>query len=408
VDSGYAWFRLGIVLLLGMVGGVGMWSVVVVLPIVQKEFGVTRADASLAYTLTMLGFGFGGVIMGRMTDRYGLFRPLVAASIVLCLGYIASAHATTLWQFAIAQGLLIAMFGSAISFGPFVADTSLWFERRRGIAVAICASGNYLAGTFWPPVINHLAAAYGWRQTHLWVGLICLCVMLPLAFLVRRRAPVTAPVTGQIVAPKVGLAAVEMPRGLLQALLIVAGICCCIAMSMPQVHIVAYCGDLGYGAARGAEMLSLMLGFGIISRLISGVLADRVGGLVTLLAGSFLQMVALLLYIPFDGLMSLYIISALFGLFQGGLVPSYAIIVRENFPANEIGTRVGVTLTATLVGMAIGGWLSGVVFDLTGSYSAAFLNGVAWNMVNLFIVFLLLSRRKTRKPKAMTGAFAPA
>jgi MFS family permease len=179
-------------------------------------------------------------------------------------------------------------------------------------------------------------------------------------------------------------------------------------MSMPQVHIVAYCGDLGYGAARGAEMLSLMLGFGIISRLISGVLADRVGGLVTLLAGSFLQMVALLLYIPFDGLMSLYIISALFGLFQGGLVPSYAIIVRENFPANEIGTRVGVTLTATLVGMAIGGWLSGVVFDLTGSYSAAFLNGVAWNMVNLFIVFLLLSRRKTRKPKAMTGAFAPA
>jgi MFS family permease len=160
---------------------------------------------------------------------------------------------------------------------------------------------------------------------------------------------------------------------------------CCVAMSMPQVHIVAYCSDLGFGAARGAQMLSLMLGFGIASRLVSGLICDRIGGIRTLLLGSALQGIALLLFIPFDGLMSLYVISIMFGLFQGGIVPSYAIIVREYFPPAEAGARVGSVITATLFGMALGGWMSGKVFDLTGSYQAAFINGVAWNLLNLSI-----------------------
>jgi MFS family permease len=163
-------------------------------------------------------------------------------------------------------------------------------------------------------------------------------------------------------------------------------------MSMPQVHIVAYCGDLGYGAARGAQMLSLMLACGIVSRLVSGLICDHIGGLRTLLLGSVLQGVALLLFLPFDGLVSLYLISALFGLFQGGIVPSYAIIVREYFPPAEAGTRVGTVLMATLFGMALGGWMSGEVFDLTGSYHAAFLNGIAWNLLNLAIALTLLWR----------------
>jgi MFS family permease len=171
-------------------------------------------------------------------------------------------------------------------------------------------------------------------------------------------------------------------------------------MAMPQVHIVAYCGDLGFGAARGAEMLSLMLGFGIASRLVSGVICDRIGGLRTLLLGSVLQGVALLLFLPFDGLVSLYVISALFGLFQGGIVPSYAIIVREHFPAREAGQRVGTVLMCTLFGMAVGGWMSGKVFDLTGSYDAAFVNGIAWNVLNLAIaVFLLRQVRQPRGPR---------
>jgi MFS family permease len=168
-------------------------------------------------------------------------------------------------------------------------------------------------------------------------------------------------------------------------------------MSMPQVHMIAYCGDLGYGPARGAEMLSIMLGLGVVSRLGSGLIADRIGGVGTLILGSTLQCLALLLYLPFDGLMSLYVIAGLFGLSQGGIVPSYALIVRQYFPAREAGGRIGLVLMATVMGMALGGWMSGEIYDLTGSYQAAFLNGIAWNLVNMGIAFwLLLSRLRGR------------
>src|SRR5258707_98670 len=192
-----------------------------------------------------------------------------------------------------------------------------------------------------------------------------------------------------------GVVASTRPLGMsltqAQALLCVAGVACCVAMAMPQVHIVAYCADLGYGSARGAQMLSLMLGCGIVSRLVSGVICDRIGGLRTLLLGSVLQGLALLLFIPFDGLVSLYVVSALFGLFQGGIVPSYAIIGREHFPPAEAGARVGTVLMATLFGMALGGWMSGMVYDLTGSYHAAFINGIGWNLLNLSSALVLFS-----------------
>jgi MFS family permease len=196
---------------------------------------------------------------------------------------------------------------------------------------------------------------------------------------------------------------IDLPPRVLQALLAIAGLACCVAMSMPQVHIVAYCGDLGYGATQGARMLSLMLSFGIISRIASGFLADRLGGLATLLLGSLAQMAALTLYLMMDGLTSLYVISALFGLFQGGLVPSYAIIVRESFPAKEAGARVGLILMMTLLGMALGGWMSGVIYDLTGSYRAAFANGVAWNALNFLIAVFLLFRSALTAPRLATA-----
>ena len=391
IDSGYAWLRLCFALALGTMGGIGMWSVVVVLPAVQADFGISRADASFAYTLTMMGFGAGGILMGRLVDRFGVFQPLVGSILVLSIGYLASAASTNILQFAISHGLLIAMLGSAISFGPLMADTSLWFQKRRGIAVAIAASGNYLAGTIWPPIVQYFVASYGWRLTHIGIGLFCVIAMLPLALLLRRPSPM-------IQAPTAAQSAIAAQRKInvspmtLQVTLAIAGIACCVAMSMPQVHIVAYCGDLGYGAARGAEMLSLMLGFGIISRLASGFIVDKIGGLKTMLLSSFLQMVALILYVPFDGLMSLYVISALFGLFQGGIIPSYAIIVRENYPPQEAGTRVGIVLTSTMIGMAFGGWISGAIFDWTGSYRAAFINGVVWNVLNLAIGAYLVWR----------------
>jgi MFS family permease len=400
IDSRAAWLRLAAALALSTVGGVGMWSVVVALPAVQAEFGVDRGAASLPYTLTMVGFGLGGILMGRLTDRYGVALPLAAATVLLAAGYAAAAAAPNLALYALAQGVLIGFLGSSASFAPLLADISHWFEKRRGIAVAICASGNYLGGALWPPIVQQLIEASGWRTAHLVIGAICLVVMLPLTLAMRRRAPHAAAPSAPHAPPRPALPATRTAFGIspnaLQALLVVAGLACCVAMSMPQVHIVAYCGDLGYGPAVGAQMLSLMLGFGIVSRLLSGWIADRIGGLRTLLLGSVLQGVALLLYVPFDGLASLYLISALFGLFQGGIVPSYAIIVRESFPPAEAGARVGTVLMATLFGMALGGWMSGTVFDLTGSYRAAFINGLLWNLVNVVVVLWLLRRGRPR------------
>ena len=391
IDAPYAWCRLGVAMLLSTIGGVGMWSVVVSLPAVQAEFGADRGGASLPFTLTMIGFGIGGVLMGRLADRVGIVIPIAIGAVALAAGYALASLAGSLWQFALIYGVLIGLLGTAPSFAPMIADISHWFERRRGIAVALCASGNYLAGAFWPPVVEHLIRLYGWRATHLGIGLFCLVTMLPLSLLLRGHAPVRA---AGIAAPaRQRLGTLGLSPGTLQGVVAMAGVCCCVAMSMPQVHIVAYCGDLGYGVARGAQMLSLMLACGIVSRIGSGFIADRLGGLATLVIGSAAQMTALTLYLMTDGLTSLYVVSALFGLFQGGLVPSYAIVIRECFPAREAGARVGIVMMATLLGMALGGWMSGAIYDLTGSYRAAFANGVAWNGINLVIVLWLLSRR---------------
>lgn len=390
LESPYAWLRLAAAVTLATIGGVGMWSVVVALPAVQADLGLDRAAASLPYTLAMMGFGGGGVISGRLADRYGVAVPLALGTLALGFGYLAAGHAATLSQLALAH-LLIGL-GCSTTFGPLMADMSQWFDRRRGIAVAIAAAGNYLAGTIWPPVVEHFIAADGWRTTHNGIGLFVLATMLPFVLLLRPRISVHH-VNDAAAAARRPL---PVSPATLQALLCVAGVACCVAMSMPQVHLVAYCGDLGYGPARGAEMLSLMLGCGIVSRVGSGFIADRIGGLRTLLLGSMLQGTALFLYLCFNDLVSLYVISSLFGLFQGGIVPSYAIIVREYFPVREAGTRVGLVLLATLIGMALGGWLSGVIFDATGSYRAAFLNGLGWNLANLSIVLGLLLRARRR------------
>ncbi len=367
-----------------------MWSIIVAVPAVQAEFGVARGDASLPYTMTMIGFGLSGILMGSLSDRFGIVVSITAGAVALTLGYLIAGFSDSLWQLCVAQGLLIGV-GSSATFGPLIADTSMWFTRRRGAAVGIIASGNYLAGAVWPPVVQHFIATAGWRHTYFGIGVFCLVSMLPLALVLRKPSPVVAGLStdGEHAGLRNRNRLVVSPAAL-QALLALAAVGCCVAMSMPQVHIVAYCSDLGYGPARGAQMLSLMLAFGIVSRLGFGLISDRIGGLRTLLLGAGLQFVALSLFLPFDGLVPLYVISALFGLFQGGIVPSYAIIVREYFPPKEAGVRVAAVLTASLFGMALGGWMSGAIFDWTGSYHAAFINGIAWNLLNVGIVVWLL------------------
>ena len=391
-DSRQAWTRLVVAVLIGALGSVGMWSVVVALPVVQADFAATRGTASLAFTLVMLGFGSGGVLTGKITDRYGIVTAIGLGIGILGLGYVGAGLSSSIWQF-IAVHFAIGL-GSSATFGPLMAEASHWFNRYRGLAVAIAASGNYIGGTIWPSILNWGMQSAGWRTTHIAVGIFT-AVAMTLALTVLRLLIGAGVQRNHVNAaqPRVDL---RLSTNALTAILSLAGIACCVAMSMPQVHIVAYCGDLGYGVARGAEMLSLMLGFGIISRIGSGFLADRIGGIRTLLIGSVAQGFALLFYLFFDSLTSLYIISAMFGLFQGGIVPSYAIIIREAMPAQVAATRVGIVIFATVFGMSFGGWVSGVIFDATGSYAAAFLNGLGWNALNITIMVGLLIRARSR------------
>lgn len=410
-ESPYAWMRLIASLVLMTLGGSGMYAITVMLPAVQAEFAVSRSMASLPYTITMIGFGLGGILMGKLSDRHGIIVTILTGTLALSAGYVLSGAAPGIWTFTLAHGLIVGVLGTAATFAPLVADTGQWFDRRRGIALAICMSGNYLAGAVWPPIVQHFMQTEGWRSTYMGMGLFCLIAMLPLTLFYRRATPNLAATATAASVSRTGsrphlreIAASDPARPLgmspaaLQTLLSIAGVACCVAMAMPQVHIVALCGDLGYGLARGAEMLSLMLGLGIVSRLVSGWVSDHIGGLRTLWLGSLLQGIALILFLNSSGLTSLYFISGLFGLFQGGIVPSYALIVREYFAPAEAGTRVGTVLMATLMGMALGGWMAGALYDMTGSYDAAFLNGIAWNALNLLIISgLLLKARGLKK-----------
>jgi len=253
--------------------------------------------------------------------------------------------------------------------------------------VAIAASGNYLSGALWPLAIAPFSAAYDWRAAYLALAVIVLATLIPLTLALGNTPPrQSGPATGPAAVAGGG-------RGVI-LLLCLAGVGCCVAMSMPQVHIVAFCVDLGYGPAVGSQMLSLMLMGGVVSRLIFGLIGDRLGGVRTVLIGSGLQCMALFLYLPFDGIVSLYLVSLVFGLSQGGIVPSYALIVREYLPAAQAGAKVGQVMMSTILGMALGGWLSGAIHDWTGSYTAAFLNGIGWNLLNIAILLTLLVRAR--------------
>ena len=397
-DSPYAWVRLAAALAVGTVACVGTWSVVVTMPAIQDEFHLARAGAAFPYTVTMLGFGFGSLAMGRLADRFGMAVPIVIGAFSLLAGYLLAAQAGSLMSFSLAHGFLIGI-GASAGFAPLMADLSHWFVRFRGLAVTVAATGSYLAGALWPQLIQASIAARGWRETHVIIGVAAACALLPLSLVFLRRPHAHA----MAAAEKATAAArgdLGLSPGALQLMLIIAGFGCCMAMSMPQVHLVAYCGDLGYGAARGTQMLSLMLGLGIVSRLASGIVSDRIGAPMTLLIGSFMQALALFLYLFFDGVNSLYVISGLFGLFQGGIVPMYTVIIRAYLPPREAGARVGYVMLATILGMAVGGLASGYVFDLFASYRMAFLNGLIWNMLNLGIVSWLVFRPAPRPQPA--------
>ena len=396
-DGAYAYSRLVVSLAVATLAGAGMWAILVVMPAAQREFGVDRGHASLPYTVMMIALAAGTILWGRMSDRIGFAVPAALAAGILGFGFVAAGLSPNLVAFTAAHALI--GFGTGVGFGPLMADVSHWFVRRRGLAVVIVAAGNYGAGVAWPLAMTVAMPLLGWRMTYAGIGIVVAATVAPLSLLMRRQPAAGAMARAEAVS-EAARADAGLSSRLLLVLLTLAGFSCCVAMSMPQVHIVAYCGDLGYGVARGAEMLSLMLGLGIVSRIGSGFVADAIGPAPTLLIGSVMQGVALLLYLDFNGLTSLFVVSGIFGLFQGGIVPMYALIFRELLPPRQAGAVIGVVICATIVGMAFGGYVSGVIFDLTGSYRAAFLNGVAWNAVNVAVVGWLVWRRRRRAPAA--------
>ncbi len=394
LDSQYAWTRLSVSLLIAVICSAGIWVMVLIMPSVQAEFGISRGDVSLPYTLTMIGFALGNLAIGRLVDAIGATRAIAGAGVVLGAGFVMAALAGSVWVLSLTQ--FVIGFGAAAGFGPLIADISQWFLKRRGIAVAITASGNYLSGAVWPLILSGVVDDYSWRAAYWVLAAVTVFGMIPLAMILRRKVPLAATARSNE-ASNIRARAAGIRPGLLVFLLGMAGVGCCVAMSMPQVHIVSFCVDLGYSAGIGGQMLSVMLICGVISRLASGFLADWLGGVKTVLIGSALQCLSLFLYLPAGSLVSLYLVSAIFGLAQGGIVPSYAVVVREYLPSEEAGRRVGLVLMMTVLGMALGGWMSGWIYDQTGDYRLAFLNGIAWNFLNIGIMVLILWRTRTRE-----------
>ena len=397
MPSSYPVIRLVAALTLMTIGGSGMYSAIMVLEPAALEFSSGRGGASLPYASFMAGFAVGGVVMGRVADRYGILLPALLGSLALPAGFLLCVQATSILHLCVVLAVLCGFLGAAFSFGPLVADTSLWFTARRGLAVGIVISGNYLAGAVWPPILQHYFDQQGWRATFNDLSWFTLCTMLPLSLLLTRQPP-KEKIQDAAVHPADDHRPLAMTPLNLQCLICAAGMGCCVAMAMPQVHIVPYVLDLGHPAARGAEMLGLMLGFGVISRVGSGWLSDRIGGLKTLLIGSGLQTVVLIAFLGSESLAWLYGVSIAFGLSQGGIVPSYAIILRTFFPVAEAGWRIGLALFFTIGGMAVGGWIAGALYDLTGSYTASFINAIAFNIFNLIIAQALLRRAKRPQP----------
>ncbi len=392
----YPVVRLFASLLLMAVAGSAMYAAILVLEPAAAEFDTGRGAGSMPYTLFMIGFAVGGVLMGRLADRFGIVAPALLASLCLPAGLLFAARATELWHFSVSLGVLCGLFGMAATFAPVASDISHWFTARRGLAVGIVVSGTYVAGAIWPPVLQHFIDTYGWRAAFHGLGNLTLCTMLPLTVLLYRPA---------VIDREDGLAARRSgsrrrPLGFssrsLQGLLCLAGVGCCAAMAMPQVHIVPFVTDLGFDARHGARMLALMLGFGVVSRLVSGWISDRIGGLKTLLVGSALQGLVISGFLFAGGLTTLYVLAIAFGLSQGGIVPSYTIIVRALFPAGEAGWRIGTTMLFTVGGMALGGWLAGALHDLTGSYTASILAAVGFNVLNLAVASWLIARGRIR------------
>ncbi len=357
---------------------------------IAADFGSLRSVPSFAYSLLMIGSGVGGIAMGLWMDKRGIVHPVLFGSTMIGLGALLASQSEGRWSLYVANGLLIGFLGKAALIAPLVTNATRWFDRRRGLAIAIIASGQGVAGAIWPPVLHYMNASIGWRDTYFYFGIFAFASMVPLALLLRHR-PSVAPVDRISSLSDDGWI-LGLRANFVQSLLCLATVGCCAAMAMPIVHLVSHATDLGFTKTRAAELLSYLFVAAFFSRIGFGMLVDRIGALPTLLFGSTCQMTMLVVFSLVESPIGLYIAAIMFGLGFAGIMPCYPSIIRILFPATELGWRVAAQYLFAAMGMALGGWLGGVLFDLNGSYSQAFLSGAAFNIMNLALVSFLYAR----------------
>jgi MFS family permease len=392
IETGASWVAAGVVLFIFTFSyGAPLLAVVALKPI-AADLGSARAVPALANALAWLGSGAGALAFGSIAERIGI-RPTVIFGAVMTGAGLALASSGGTWELLIGHGLLVGVLGGGATNVPLIVYISRWFDRRRGSAVALVSSGQYIAGALWPPCIAWGIAEFGWRPTMMAFGLATGVAILIAAILFLRPPPEAG--MSSAAAEQLGHApAIATPQRGMFALLCVAGFLCCAPMAMPPGHLVALCSDLGIAPARGALMLSVLLGSALLSRQLWGWLTDRFGGLYTILAASTCQAAALLAFVFTQDEAGLFVVSAAFGLGFSGIIPAYVVVIRQFFPAEEAGWRVPVWFFSNICGMALGGWLAGYLYDLLGSYGAAFAVGVALNIGNVTVVGWLAARRK--------------
>ncbi|MBT4017415.1 MAG: MFS transporter [Alphaproteobacteria bacterium] len=402
VERPYSWVVAIASLLLMTVGNASIYVLIVGLTQITPEFGGSRGIVSFGYSFALFGMGLGGILMGRLSDRIGMVWPAIIGAVSVTLGALVAARATDAWVFLFAHAILLGLIGNGGLFSPLIANVTRWFDRRRGIAVALVVSGQGLAGALAAPIFRWLLEDFGWRATYDYYAIFAICTLVPMAFLLWPKAPAEpAPALSVGDASEADNKILGRSPTNVGWTLNAAIIGCCIAMAMPMVHVVAHAEDKGHSTVDAAMMLSVLLGVAFFARVTWGGISDKIGGLPTLCISSVLQALALCLYLFVDSLIGLYAISVFFGVAFAGIVPSYAVILRQHFPVSEIGQRVGVIFLFGALGMALGGWLGGAIYDLTGSYFEAFLVGIAANVVNLFLVLPLL---RTERRQAGRGA----
>lgn len=358
---------------------------------IAADLGSLRSVPSFAYSLLMIGAGVGGVAMGLWMDKRGIVQPILFGSVMIGLGAVMAAQSEGHWSLYVANGILIGLLGKAAMIAPLVANATRWFDRRRGLAVAIIATGQGLAGTIWPPVLQMMNAAVGWQDTYFYFGIFIWASMIPLALLLRHKsaeAPVDASKNHTDDGRILGFA-----PNLVQVILCAATVCCCAAMAVPIVHLFSHGTDLGLSEAGAAKLISYLFVAAFVSRIAFGMLVDRIGAFATLVIGSACQLIMLVVFSVVESHIGLYVAAVMFGLGFAGIMPCYPSIIRIRFPANQLGWRVACQYMFAALGMALGGWMGGAIYDLTGSYAQAFLAGAAFNVVNLMLAAFLLLRR---------------